>query len=83
MDGKRTRLLKPKHTTIDNSNVNASQSRENFHDFTFDYSYWSYEDRTTGDTISEEEPQHIVTQEEVYNDLGMDVINCAFQGWYL
>lgn len=82
MDGKKTRLLKPKQTTIDNNNVNASQSRDNFHDFTFDYSYWSFEDNVTTDRISEMEQQHVVTQDEVYNDLGMDVINCAFQGSY-
>lgn len=83
MDGKKTRLLKPKQTTIDNNNVNASQSRDNFHDFTFDYSYWSFEDNVATDRIGEmEQQQHVVTQDEVYNDLGMDVINCAFQGSY-
>lgn len=71
MDGKKTRLLKPKHTTIDNNNVSTS-IRDNFNDFTFDYSYWSFE--------NDNGHQHVVTQEEVYNDLGMDVINCAFQG---
>lgn len=83
MDGKKTRLIKPKHTTIDNNNANGQQSRDNFHDFTFDYSYWSFEDTVNGDRIGEMQPQHVVTQDEVYNDLGMDVINCAFQGSYL
>lgn len=82
MDGKKTRLIRPKHTTIDNNNANGPQSRDNFHDFTFDYSYWSFEDTVNGDRIGEMQPQHVATQDEVYNDLGMDVINCAFQGSY-
>lgn len=80
MDGKKTRIIRPKHTTIDNNNVNSAQNRDNFHDFTFDYSYWSFGDETEHNRIDGTQPQHIVTQEEVYNDLGMDVINCAFQG---
>lgn len=78
MDGKKTRLIKPKHITIDNNNANVTPSRshDNFHDFTFDYSYWS-----CGESLSHNQP--IVTQEIVYNDLGMDVINCAFQGMHL
>lgn len=73
MDRKKTRLLKPKQTTIDNNNFSASMLRENYNDFTFDYSYWSFERSKHGQ-------QHVVTQEEVYRDLGIDVINCAFEG---
>lgn len=80
MDGKRTRLFKPKYTTIDNNNINAVQRHDNYHDFTFDYSYWSFSDGMGTQKFDENQLQHIVTQEEVYNDLGMDVINCAFQG---
>lgn len=78
MDGKKTRLQKPKLATIDN-NSTAVANRENYNDFTFDHSYWSFE----GDLSDEwngNNNQHIVTQEEVYNDLGTDVINCAFEG---
>lgn len=72
MEANKTRLLKPKQTTIDNNNMSASMFRENFNDFTFDYSYWSFEKNG--------QQQHVVTQEEVYKDLGIDVINCAFEG---
>lgn len=72
MDGKKTRIMKPYQTTIDNNNISSSVRRENYNDFTFDYSYWSFERAKDG--------QHVVTQEEVYRDLGIDVINCAFEG---
>lgn len=71
-DGRKTRLKKPKHLTIDNSNA-VTSIRDNYNDFTFDFSYWSFDD-------DDHSGRHIVTQEEVYSDLGMDVINCAFQG---
>lgn len=48
-----------------------STLRENFHDFTFDYSYWSLDDSD----------DHFITQEQVFNDLGTDVVDCAFQGY--
>lgn len=83
MDGKKTRLQKPKHTTIDNNNASTPQIRDNFHDFTFDYSYWSFDDDVGSNRVCDIQPQHVVTQDEVYNDLGMDVINCAFQGMFL
>lgn len=70
MDGKKTRLLKPENVSYE---LNPTPNRETFHDFTFDYSYWSFHDENN-------KTQHIVSQEEVYNDLGVDVINCAFEG---
>lgn len=74
MDAKKTRLHRPKHSTTDsNSQSNAIATRENFHDFTFDHSHWSFEDGKNGH-------QHVVDQEEVYSDLGVDVVNSAFQG---
>lgn len=73
MDGKRTRLQKPKQSSIDNNNLNASILRDNHNDFTFDFSYCSF-------GASGGHSQHVVTQEEVYKDLGVDVINCAFEG---
>ncbi|XP_055307499.1 kinesin-like protein Klp98A [Sitodiplosis mosellana] len=66
MDGEKTRLLKkPENVSIDSASISST-----FHDFTFDYSYWS------GDG-----PHHIVSQKEIYDDLGVDVIECAFQGY--
>lgn len=81
MDGKKTRLLKPKLTSaIDNNNAAiAATNRDNYNDFTFDHSYWSFEGAMDG-LSGNVNGQHIVTQEEVYADLGTDVINCAFEG---
>ncbi|XP_075164905.1 kinesin-like protein 98A isoform X2 [Haematobia irritans] len=65
MDNKKTRLSKPK------LQAQRDAGRENYHDFTFDYSYWSFD----------KNDNHFATQEQVYNDLGTDVIDCAFQGY--
>ncbi|XP_013103860.2 kinesin-like protein Klp98A [Stomoxys calcitrans] len=65
MENKKTRLLKPKLQAL------RDAGRENHHDFTFDYSYWSFD----------KNDKHFATQEQVYNDLGTDVIDCAFQGY--
>lgn len=78
MDGKKTRLLKPKLTATIDNNPAVAAIRDNYNDFTFDHSYWSYEGATDG--LNGNGHQHIVTQEEVYADLGTDVINCAFEG---
>lgn len=61
MENKKTRLLKPKV---------QSMRDVMFHDFTFDYSYWSFD----------KSDKHFATQEQVYSDLGTDVIDCAFEG---
>lgn len=63
MEGKKTRLLKP--------SKQPSTLREHFHDFTFDFSYWSLDGKD----------EHFATQEQVFNDLGTDVVDCAFQGY--
>ncbi|KAI9582498.1 hypothetical protein GQX74_009885 [Glossina fuscipes] len=64
MDGKKTRILRPKQQCV------RDAGRENHHDFTFDYSYWSFNENSS----------QFATQEQVYNDLGTDVVECAFQG---
>lgn len=64
MDGKKTRLNKPRAQCI------RDNGRENFHDYTFDHSYWSFDDKDT----------NFSTQEQVYTDLGTDVVDCAFEG---
>lgn len=86
MTGKQTRLQKRLRTSntgptqivaaVDAS-VGANKSeggecKENDggYDFTYDYSYWSFDAN---------DPK-FVTQKQVYEDLGQDVINCAFQG---
>ncbi|XP_032595788.1 kinesin-like protein Klp98A isoform X2 [Drosophila grimshawi] len=63
MEGKKTRLLKPRSV--------RDAGRETQHDFTFDYSYWSFD----------AEDSHFATQEQVYSDLGNDVVDCAYEGY--
>lgn len=67
MDGKKTRLHKPKLSSVRES------GRDNYHDFTFDHSYWSF-DANDG---------HFASQEQVYLDLGTDVVDSAFEGEFL
>lgn len=76
MDGKKTRLYKPKFANSIDNNIGVSINRDNFNDFTFDHSYWSFDTSVCNDFGD----QHIVTQNEVYNDLGTDVVNSAFEG---
>ncbi|XP_060805148.1 kinesin-like protein Klp98A [Amyelois transitella] len=66
MDGKKTRLL-----TVKNSKEQNDGTREKYKDFTFDHSYWSYD---SGDP-------HYASQEQVFSDLGLDVIDSAFEGY--
>lgn len=46
-------------------------AREKYRDFTFDYSYWSFDSQD----------EHFATQEQVFKDLGMDVVGNAFEGY--
>lgn len=70
MDGKLTRLHKNQRQTMWNESVTSPNANAN-NDFTYDYSYWSF-------SMND---KHFATQEQVYNDLGLDVINSAFQGF--
>ncbi|XP_014467999.1 PREDICTED: kinesin-like protein KIF16B isoform X4 [Dinoponera quadriceps] len=66
MDGKRTRIF--------NSKTPGSCrdiDREKYKDFTFDHSYWSFDSND----------DNYVSQEEVFYDLGTDVIESAFEGY--
>ncbi|KAM8703883.1 hypothetical protein ACLKA7_008503 [Drosophila subpalustris] len=65
MHNKKTRLVKPRLQSI------RDAGREAHHDFTFDYSYWSFD----------AEDSHFATQEQVYSDLGTDVVDCAYEGY--
>lgn len=69
MDGKLTRLLKPVKISASGRPADTSSIGDS-NEFTFDYSYWSFDQRST----------NFITQNQVYDDLGTDVINCAFQG---
>ncbi|XP_045453081.1 kinesin-like protein Klp98A [Melitaea cinxia] len=66
MEAKKTRLL-----TVKNSKEQNDGSREKYKDFTFDHSYWSFD---SGD-------KHFATQDQVFADLGLDVIDSAFEGY--
>jgi hypothetical protein len=67
MDGKKTRLLKPNKLV---SMREMSGRDAQYNDFTFDYSYWSFDDTDPNYT----------PQDQVFEDLGTDVVNSAFQG---
>lgn len=60
-----------KKTRLIKPSKQASTLRDHCHDFTFDYSYWSVDDND----------ENFTTQEQVFNDLGTDVVDCAFQGY--
>jgi kinesin family member 16B len=66
MDGKKTRLMKPSKLT----SMRELIGRDAYNDFTFDYSYWSFDDAD----------EKYTPQDEVFQDLGTDVVECAFQG---
>ncbi|CAH1637942.1 unnamed protein product [Spodoptera littoralis] len=66
MEGKKTRLL-----TVKNSKEQNDGSREKYKDFTFDHSYWSF---------ANDDPNY-ASQEQVFGDLGLDVIDSAFEGY--
>ncbi|KAL0868865.1 hypothetical protein ABMA27_007210 [Loxostege sticticalis] len=66
MDAKKTRLL-----TVKNSKEQNDGGREKFKDFTFDHSYWSFDS----------DDKQYASQEQVFSDLGLDVIDSAFEGY--
>ncbi|XP_043485781.1 kinesin-like protein Klp98A isoform X4 [Polistes fuscatus] len=66
MDGKRTRIFGTK-----TPGSCREIDREKYKDFTFDHSYWSFD--LTDDNYA--------SQEEVFYDLGTDVIESAFEGY--
>lgn len=48
-----------------------SHGHDDKKEFTFDFSYWSFNSRD----------RHFATQEKVFKDLGVDVLNSAFEGY--
>lgn len=71
MSGKQTKLQK-RTRNVDGSVIDSktSSGKDDGHDFTYDFSYWSFD---ANDPM-------FVPQQQVYEDLGKDVIDCAFQG---
>lgn len=53
------------------SQANIRDENIRYKEFTFDYSYWSHDEMF--DTFA--------SQAQVYNDLGTEVVECAFQGY--
>ncbi|XP_012536653.1 kinesin-like protein Klp98A isoform X2 [Monomorium pharaonis] len=66
MSGKRTRIFTTK--TPDSC---RDIDRGKYKDFTFDHSYWSFDSND----------ENYASQEEVFYDLGTDVIESAFEGY--
>ncbi|XP_018305493.1 kinesin-like protein Klp98A isoform X2 [Mycetomoellerius zeteki] len=66
MSGKRTRIFNTK--TPDSC---RDIDRGKYKDFTFDHSYWSFDSND----------ENYASQEEVFYDLGTDVIESAFEGY--
>lgn len=53
--------------------------------FYFDYSYWShtgYETNTEGILVPDSSSSIYASQQKVFDDLGIDVINNAFKGYH-
>lgn len=70
MDAKLIIQMKGKKTGILNCKANTRDENIRYKEFTFDYSYWSH-------NLESE----FASQEKVYNDLGTEVVECAFQGY--
>jgi len=69
MDGQKTAIINPK---VENSIQNDDGiSNDKLKEFTFDHSYWSFDRYDPG----------FASQELVYKDLGVDVVNDAFEGY--
>ncbi|XP_051165138.1 kinesin-like protein Klp98A isoform X2 [Leptopilina boulardi] len=66
MEGKKTRIFNTK-----TPGSCRDIDREKYKDFTFDHSYWSFDDSD----------DNYASQEEVYYDLGLEVIESAFEGY--
>lgn len=67
--------MEGKKTTIMNIKANAltgdGERRNRVKDFSFDFSYWSVNERS----------RHYASQERVFKDLGTDVLKAAFEGY--
>lgn len=80
MESKCIIKMEDKKTIIMNQKVNENPSflgdggnsvREKNKTFTYDYSYWSFDAKDN----------HFASQEQVFQDLGKGVVDCAFEGY--
>lgn len=69
MDGNKTSILNLKVAA--QAAGTEELGRERVKEFTFDYSYWS---------VNDKDP-HFVTQDQVFQDLGQEVVDNAFEGY--
>ncbi|CAG9762124.1 unnamed protein product [Ceutorhynchus assimilis] len=63
--------MKGKTTGILNCKANTRDENIRYKEFTFDHSYWSHNKNF----------DNFASQELVYNDLGTEVVDCAFEGY--
>jgi kinesin family protein 16B len=68
MDGQKTAII---NTKIDSTKSEDEINVDKLKEFTFDYSYWSFDRYDPG----------FASQELVYKDLGADVVSDAFEGY--
>ncbi|XP_060574744.1 kinesin-like protein unc-104 isoform X4 [Ruditapes philippinarum] len=72
-DSKVVISMSGKSTTIENTKATGpKESKEQYKSFNFDYSYWSHTDPN--------DPE-FATQKMVYNDIGVEMLNHAFDGY--
>ncbi|CAG9830106.1 unnamed protein product [Diabrotica balteata] len=71
MDAQLIIQMQGKTTGILNCKANTRDESIRYKEFTFDYSYWSHDSNS----------DNFASQELVYNDLGKEVIDCAFEGY--
>ncbi|KAF7281404.1 hypothetical protein GWI33_004786 [Rhynchophorus ferrugineus] len=71
MDAQLIIQMSGKTTGILNCKANTRDENIRYKEFTFDHSYWSHSN----------ESENYASQEMVYNDLGTEVVDCAFEGY--
>ncbi|KAJ3648828.1 hypothetical protein Zmor_020600 [Zophobas morio] len=71
MDTKLIIQMSGKTTGILNCKANTRDESIRYKEFAFDYSYWSHDEKSP----------NFASQERVYNDLGTEVVDCAFEGY--
>ncbi|CAG8485825.1 15941_t:CDS:10, partial [Acaulospora colombiana] len=71
MEGNQTIITKPDGTDPGNKNVKKDGSADDVKAFTFDKSYWSFD----------KNDPHYATQAHLYQDLGEELLNHAFEGY--
>nr|XP_022909743.1 kinesin-like protein Klp98A isoform X1 [Onthophagus taurus]XP_022909744.1 kinesin-like protein Klp98A isoform X2 [Onthophagus taurus] len=71
MEAKLIIQMNGKKTGILNCKANTRDESIRYKEFTFDHSYWSHDEASV----------NFSSQEQVYKDLGTEVVDCAFEGY--